>query len=326
MVSTRPDAIVISESRLQLPVYFPSISSLKTANSPLAYAQILKALASINSQFLISAYDIGCADEDTKSSFRSLIKDALAAGTTVLMDSGNYESYWRGAGASWDEGAFHSVLGALPFSFAFGFDEQNPPQNLDTHVGLVVERWNRDQVAAEKRAVIPIVHATPDVLPALCQRVVAATGVPMIAVPERRLGEGVFERAATVAQIRAALNESHEYTALHLLGTGNPISIAIYSIFGADSFDGLEWCQTVVDHETSLLFHLSQADFFRGQTHWGSEELSFQARTLAHNLHFYQDWVSRLRNALQRGEAIDFCRHNFPPRIYLQCSSAFQWG
>jgi hypothetical protein len=326
MASTRPDAIVISGSRLQLPVYFPSISSLKTANSPLAYAQILKALAPISGQFLISAYDIESADEDTRASFRILIKDALSAGTTVLMDSGNYESYWRGAKETWDQQAFHSVLSALPFSFAFGFDEQNPPKDLDTHVDLVVERWRRDQVAAGNRAVIPIVHATPDALPALCRRVAAATGVPMIAVPERRLGEGVFERAATVAQIRTALNEIHGYTALHLLGTGNPISIAIYTIFGADSFDGLEWCQTVVDHETSLLFHLSQADFFRGQTHWGGEELSFQARTLAHNLQFYQDWVSRLRNALQRGEAIDFCRHNFPPRIYLQCSSAFQWG
>jgi hypothetical protein len=326
MASTRPEAIAIKGSRLTLPVYFPSISSLKTANAPLAYAQILKALSPINGQFLISAYDMACANADTKASFRGLITEALAAGTTVLMDSGNYESYWKGAKASWDEGAFHSVLAEMPFSFAFGFDEQNPPQDLDAHVGLVVERWNRDQVAAGNCAVIPIVHATPDVLPALCQRVVAATGVPMIAVPERRLGDGVFERAATVAQIRTALNDIHEYTALHLLGTGNPISIAIYSIFGADSFDGLEWCQTVVDHETSQLFHLSQADFFRGQTHWGTEDLSFQARTLAHNLQFYQDWVSRLRVALRRGEAIDFCRHNFPSRIYLHCSSAFQWG
>lgn len=326
MASTRPEAIAISRSRLSLPTYFPSISSLKTANTPLAYAQILKALSPISGQFLISAYDIGCADLDTKESIQSVIKDSLAAGTTVLMDSGNYESYWRGAKASWNHENFHSVLIESPFSFAFGFDEQNPPQDLDAHVSLVVEMWNRDQVAAGDCAVIPIVHATPDVLPSLCQKVVAATGAPMIAVAERRLGEGLFERAATVAKIRTALNEVHEYTALHLLGTGNPISIAIYTIFGADSFDGLEWCQTVVDHETSLLFHLSQADFFRGQTHWGSEDLSFQARTLAHNLHFYQDWVSRLRHSLRRGNGIEFCHQNFPQRIYLQCSTAFKWG
>jgi len=325
MAVTRPEAIAVGGSRLQVPAYFPSISSLKTAIEPIAYAQILKALSPVSSQFLISAYDIACADVDTKASFRSILTEALEAGTTVLMDSGNYESYWRGTNASWDAGAFHSVLRESPFSFAFGFDEQNPPQDFDAHVGLVVESWSRDQVAAGNCAVIPIVHATSDVLPALCQKVVASTGVPMIAVPERRLGEGLFERAATVAKIKAALKEAHEYTALHLLGTGNPISIAIYTIFGADSFDGLEWCQTVVDHETSMLFHLSQADFFRGQTHWGGEDLSFQARTLAHNLHFYQDWVGRLRHALVKGEAIEFCRHNFPQRIYLQCSSAFHW-
>jgi hypothetical protein len=43
--------------------------------------------------------------------------------------------------------------------------------------------------------------------------------------------------------------------------TDNPFSITLYSAMRADSFDGLEWCQTVVDHETGLLYHLSHVDF-----------------------------------------------------------------
>jgi queuine/archaeosine tRNA-ribosyltransferase len=64
----------------------------------------------------------------------------------------------------------------------------------------------------------------------------------LLAVPERALGEGIATRIRSVRQIRKALNELDFYCPLHLLGTGNPVSIIAYTIAGADSFDGLEWC------------------------------------------------------------------------------------
>jgi len=88
--------------------------------------------------------------------------------------------------------------------------------------------------------------------------------------------------------------------------TGNPISIAVYAVAGADSFDGLEWCQTVVDFESAQLFHLSHADFFRAQTQWGDSELSFAVRTLAHNLEFFADWMTRLQAVLAEAREKDF--------------------
>lgn len=147
----------------------------------------------------------------------------------------------------------------------------------------------------------------------------------MLAVAERRLGDGVIERTHSVRAIRNELNKLDRYVVLHLLGTGNPISIALYSAMGADSFDGLEWCQTVVDHETGLLYHLSQADFFATQTVWSETGLSFQARTLAHNLEFYASWMHRLRAAIANGTVIDFCRHNFPAHVFRHCAAAFDW-
>jgi len=156
--------------------------------------------------------------------------------------------------------------------------------------------------------------------------VASETGVPMLAVPERRLGDGVIERARAVRAVRSELDKQGRYVALHLLGTGNPISIALYAAMGADSFDGLEWCQTVVDHDSALLYHLSQADFFAGQTAWGDAELSFQARTLAHNLEFYAAWMHRLRAAMAAGSVVDFCRHNFPDRAFQLCAPAFEWS
>jgi queuine/archaeosine tRNA-ribosyltransferase len=147
----------------------------------------------------------------------------------------------------------------------------------------------------------------------------------MIAVAERRLGDGILQRFDTVNAIRGNLNSLGRYVALHLLGTGNPISIATYTAAGADSFDGLEWCQTVVDHDSGLLYHLSQAEFFATQTAWADAGLSFQARTLAHNLEFFAGWMNRLREAVHQGRISEFCRLHFPSKVYSHVAQRAGW-
>lgn len=320
---TRLEEITLSGNRLAMPVFFPSVSTVKTALAPSEYLATLHSLRDINQQFLVSAFDLGRSHNG--DGLKHWLTAAQDTGATVLMDSGNYESYWKDEQVSWRQADFHEVLRRFPCTFAFGFDEQNPPADADAHVGLVVERWRQDQIAAGDRVIVPIVHGTPESLPELCARVAQETQVPMIAVAERRLGSGVFERTRSVMAIRKALDGNGRYVGLHLLGTGNPISIALYAWAGADSFDGLEWCQTVVDHDTGLLFHLSQSDFFRRQTAWGDGDVSFHARTLAHNLTFYADWTQRLRQAIHHGDGINFCRFNFPPYVFSQCAEAFGW-
>lgn len=321
----RPTELAIGARSLPLPVYFPSISSVKTALRPQDYLQLLSSLGGLNGQFLISAFDL--AGVDQRQSAQQALASARQAGIITLMDSGNYESFWKDAQADWKQTDFHKILTDFPCDLAFGFDEQQPPANADDHVTLVAERWQADQAAAGSCQIIPIVHASADELPALCAAVAAKTGVSILSVPERRLGDGVLERARAVKAVRTALNELGRYVVLHLLGTGNPISIAFYSAMGADSFDGLEWCQTVVDHESGLLYHLSQADFFAGQTAWGDDgKLSFQARTLAHNLEFFSDWMRRLRDAVSQDRLSEFCRSNLPPRAHRHVTDIAGWG
>ena len=326
MLVARPGSMKIGGLELMLPIYFPSVSSTKTALPLLDYIRSLAALGNINSQFLISAYDYIRASKTEQEEIRALLTHAKGSGTTVLMDSGNYESYWNRQRDTWLQTDFHRAIKELVCPLAFGFDEQEPPDDFDRHVRMILDRQEQDQAAAGSTTIIPIVHGKSETLPALCAEVAKATGVPMLAVPERALGNGVFQRASTVKAIRQALNAYGRYVGLHLLGTGNPISLALYSMAGADSFDGLEWCQTVVDHETALLFHFSQADFFSRQTKWGdNKDLSFHAKALAHNLEFYTDWMKRLRQAIHIGQGVKFCKANFPHRIFSHCATAMAW-
>jgi hypothetical protein len=317
--------LTVGARPLPLPAYFPSISSVKTALRPQMYLQLLSSMSGLNHQLLVSAFDLASVED--RGLAQRVLESARKAGVVALMDSGNYESFWKDAQATWKQGDFHKILAAFPCDLAFAFDEQQPPANLGDHVALIDDRWRQDQAAAGKCQIIPIIHGAAGDLPALCAEVAARTGVSLLAVPERRLGDGVLERAQAVKSIRTTLNGLGRYVALHLLGTGNPISIALYSAVGADSFDGLEWCQTVVDHESALLYHLSQADFFSGQTTWGDDEkLSFQARTLAHNLEFFSDWMRRLRDAVHQDRLPEFCQANFPSRAFRHIADVAGWS
>src|SRR5262245_2709076 len=103
--------------------------------------------------------------------------------------------------------------------------------------------------------------------PGLVSEVAHRTGARLVAIPERELGDGIIAKAKAVWTIRRALDQvPGPRRFLHLLGTGNPLSFAIFSAVGANSFDGLEWCRTVADEETMFLFHAQQFDFFQYQT------------------------------------------------------------
>jgi queuine/archaeosine tRNA-ribosyltransferase len=131
----------------------------------------------------------------------------------------------------------------------------------------------------------------------------------MIGIPERELGVGLVERINSVAAIRNAMNETGTYCPLHVLGTGNPRSLVLFSIAGADSFDGLEWCQTCVDYETHTLHHLSHMDLYMHQSGLeGVQDIAPAARALTHNILYFEAFMKRLRSEMQANNTEAFAQ------------------
>lgn len=174
---------------LSFPVFFPSVSSVKTALPPLDYVRLLSALRGINGQFLVSAFDLAHAILPDQQALRDLLGCVRNPGTVVIMDSGNYESFWKGAQDRWSQTDSHNILRSFPCALAFGFDEQSPPHDHSNHVRLIIDRFNRDQAAASDVTIVPIIHGRAQTLPVLCAEVARISGAPMIAVPERRLDD-----------------------------------------------------------------------------------------------------------------------------------------
>lgn len=295
----RLTSLGIGETTLDLPCFFPSVSSVKTNLMPVDYVELLS--ASGYPLWLASALDIAACTQDATDRMRKSFVAARSQGAVILLDSGTYESFWK-ADVTWTADRFHQIIASWPHQVCFCFDNQRPPACPSTTIAEVVARVVEDQTHSTG-TVLPIVHGTPSSLPDVAYGVAEQLFPFMLAVPERALGDGIVERIRNVRRIRTRLDTLERYCPLHLLGTGNPISIAAYSLAGADSFDGLEWCQTVVDHTSASLLHFQHFDLVRGQTAWGTASpFPFVHSALLHNLDFYRRFIRELRCAIQLGE------------------------
>lgn len=303
----------IGGGRLGLPALFMSVSSHETQVEPLPAVQALRIFGS--DAVLVSAYDLLPARRDKAMLLE--LENIRRKGGLVLVDSGNYESS-RLKDTSWTPLKFKQALKDVPHDWVFSFDVMEPSRGWKKATKQVIDavEINRKFTTAP---VLPIVHAPytknhghdTASLPKVVHGVADALIPPMIAVPERELGRGLAERAATVQRIRQALDTLPFYQPLHLLGTGNPWSIVVLAAAGADSFDGLEWCRVVVDRETNRLNHFQHFDLFTYQSGQAeseivaevlkNENIDFNARAAFHNLDYFAELKDELRHAAARG-------------------------
>ena len=305
LATDRSMELCIGQTALPLPCFFPSVSGVKTNLAPVEYVELL--VAAGHSLFLTSAFDIAHCTDDQRQRIDTALMHSKERGAVILMDSGNYESFWKDD-KDWQPDRFHEIAGSSRHDLCFCYDNHQPPDAAESIAEDVVARVLRDREHA-LGTVAPIVHGNTALLPDAARRTAEQLYPLLLAVPERELGEGILERTRTVRKIREALNSLDVYCPLHLLGTGNPLSIIAYALAGADSFDGLEWCQTVVDHETGKLLHFQQWDLIRHQTEWGqSHALPYVQSVLMHNLNFYREFMARLHEAIHREDTESFVR------------------
>ncbi len=338
---TRPGNITFANKSIDIPCFVRSVSSYETQLKPDAALEALR-LIPTDEAVLVSAYDLHVSDSSNfaeNSKERDFLIKALAdmkaRGSLVIIDSGNYEAS-RNKETTWNRDNYLKSIDGVPRSFVFSFDNLYPSHDIDTHVAEIL---NGIKISNGELS-LPIVHAPQgkkgrqyELLPQLFFEVANKCNSPIIAVPERELGDGILERAHTVRKIRMALNKLQFYQPIHLLGTGNPISLAVYAGAGADFFDGLEWCRTVVDRNTGLLFHHQQYDFFRHQTksmarfdfvrdNSENDKINYMLRMALHNLDFMHDWMAELRDSIRNNTVGEMLAANLPKDVYKEIGKA----
>ena len=269
---------------ISTPCFIPSVSG--AAKSNLTVQGHIRALVEWGApRFLVSAYDIDKLETADRAVILGSLEQALDNGSVVFLDSGGYEARWL-RDPTWSIDAYHRLLLTTPHSVAFTYDIH------DTSPVLALE------VTAERlgtaSGLIPIVHGTG----AVAEEAVAQLNdfpVAAVAVTERDLGAGVDSVARA---IRGIVDASRDTVPIHVLGAGNPRSILAYAAAGAASFDGLDWCQTVADPQTGTMHHSNHLPFFSNAR--SPEDGDYALLLLSHNLLFFDEWMSCIREAIRR--------------------------
>ena len=311
-MNNRKMDICIGGTFFSLPCFFPSISTIKTNLPLLEYLKILTVLK--HPLFLISAYDLYDCNTKQLKVIKRLLENAVNNKQIVLIDSGNYESYWKND-KTWSIERYREILKSIPHQIAFCYDVFK--WDIDLH-GIInnIEGEVVKSQSFSHGTIVPVLHSTKKLLPKIIAKLADRLNPLFIAVPERELGDGILERATNVFKIRKELNKKSQYYPLHLLGTGNPLSILIYSICGADSFDGLEWCQTTVNYDTGLLYHFQQREFFKLDPKLKKiSSLPYTQLTLTYNLEFYNKWMNKINKGFLNNNIMEIVDTYLPNQI-----------
>lgn len=298
---------------LALPNIFMSVSSHETQFEPVDALSALRVHATPS--ILVSAYDLIHSESSD-----AMIKEIRAyrdEGGFVLIDSGNYEAH-RLKDKQWKPAHLRKVLLKTPHDWAFCFDQMKPSKKFDVAVRQIVKAVERD-AKHTSAPMLPIVHVEQNEsglarLPRIVKAVSEHLRPPIIAIPERELGAGLAQRVLTVRQIRNELDKLPYYQCIHLLGTGNPWSIAVLAAAGADTFDGLEWCRFAVDPSSERLHHFQHFDFFRSHrirtdlmdVVISDDDIGYAGKVAFHNLEYYGEFNRLIREMYSTGDSESF--------------------
>jgi len=323
----RPSQVIIRNKTLVLPAFVFSLSSHETQVTPREGASLLEFLEP--EAMLISGYDAWKYYQRDKA-FRAIANRISDSRTVLFLDSGNYEAYRRNDQfapknnpGGWRRQHFWKLAGSLAPDVAFSFDAINPKGGPKQIVDSVVNRFRADERALRERDFLlcPIVHLAvefeeevADYAAQVVSSVAAALNPLLIAIPERELGDGLLQRVKTVRTIRRSLDKLDRYYPLHLLGTGNPLSMVALASAGADLFDGLEWCRTVADYDSGYLFHFQHFDCFREarlnriqdqkvRSVVEDPKASYASQTLSYNVDYFRDMARTMQNLIRAGQS-----------------------
>jgi queuine/archaeosine tRNA-ribosyltransferase len=333
--SVRPRSITVRTKLLHLPAFVFSLSSHETQVMPKEGIVLLNGL--LPGPVLVSAYDVWRHYESDRT-FVAGVNRFKQSEDVLFLDSGNYEASRKSDHRAadnvdgWHKKAFRTTAMRLSPDLVFAYDKYPLIGEADCDVERIVKEFCFDDRAMHGRdfPLCPIIHLTRQPTNGLSEfaaRVVASVAKEldplMLAIPERELGDGLMQRVRTVRDIRNALNELGKYYPIHLLGTGNPITIVALAAAGADSFDGLEWCRTVADYDTGCLFHFQQFELFQNsrlrrvqdpkvRSLIEANDASYALKTLSYNADFFRDWTKTMRAMIHSGQTENLLRAVVP--------------
>ncbi len=301
--NTRLLTLEFKEKILHTPTYFPAISS---TDSKFPIPRLLKFfIRSSYPQLLISAYDY----------YHYLkLESKLKSGLTryskkhfLFIDSGGYEKYWTGD-KKWTFDLYKKIIPKIKSDFYTSFDGEFVQKKKNKFYDVIINNG----LIHPTSQYLPIFHAPePKLLLKTISRFLERYpyAINLIAIRELECGITTSERAKTIFQIRKILDKIGGKQMLHVLGAGHPISIALYSYCGADSFDSTDWFRSTFDPKSNTLLDSSHIDIVT-QSPASIRIQDPTLKLLVHNLDTYFIFMKKIQALIKNNKLLSFLHQN----------------
>lgn len=293
--SERSFLIEMNGKSIETPLFVPAVSSMKASWEISEYIDLIRRIG--YSAFLVSAYDI-----HKHKNKEALTKHLSEKGNKQIffLDNGNFEAYWY-RDNTWAFGKFKDILDISYPDFSFSFDIfWNKGTSLSRHIKETTTSIAKTAGEQKSGVTIALIHSKSEEFPEVTRKIIDNISPEIIAIPERELGSGVFEKAQTIKNVRFELDKTKQNVPIHVLGAGNPISILIYTLCGADMYDALDWSNVFVNPNSAQFLNFSQKDLVDCECEaCRLRNIPYEYQVMSHNLLFYLSFLDDIRNAVK---------------------------
>ena len=300
--------VTVGKKQFATPTYFPAISKKEIRDPDDRFLEFLTSFR--YPRLLVSAYDYGRLDTASERRAIGRLSDYYRRGSIILLDSGVFESYWRGD-ARWTFRRYREAVKNVDSDIYFGFDllAENNDANKASHLKMTLKNISDSFELADGNQCVPIVHAkNPTLLIELVKELIGRNSemFESLGVSERELGSSISERSITVMKLRKLVGV-REGGLLHILGCGDPVSMAVYSYAGADTFDSLDWAVSACDPFEDRLVDFSHFELLHCKCEvCRKSSVNPLSKVFLHNLLFYQNYSLKLQAMIKQGTLKDY--------------------
>lgn len=302
--NSRVCMLSFNSKKLLTPFYFPSITSAETRSGITDLIDFI-----VDTEYpamLVSCYDLMNLKEQ-EIAIDVKLDRYYKNGGILLLDSGEFEKYhFKGV---WPFEKYSKILEQTNADFFTSYDRTVETDTSQKEIDAFSDEFiPKSKQVSNNKNFIAICHGNNDEESMCCsikKTLEQNSGIQMIAISERECGRTISEQCNMIIKIRQTINEYDKNILIHILGCGNPISIAVFSYAGADTFDAVDWCRWSIDPSTLEYGNISHVQLFDCVCD-ACETIKMDERSRAwqHNLQMYNYFLIRLRRAIEEKKSL----------------------
>ena len=287
--------IKIDGKKFKSPIFFPSISSFGLK------IPIWK-LSDIINNYSFSRVLISCYDLYYSQSHFSFLNE-YSKENIIFLDSGCYESS-RYNNPDWDITKYLECVKKFPFDIYTSYDylPKSKHENFKTTYDNNIKNIMTSKIN-NKSLFTPIFHSLhiEDLFKMINLFLKEYSNEFMqIGITERELGHDLLSIIKNIKNIREILNHHNDKVSLHLFGSGDPLSIILYTYVGVDSFDSRDWAKRLFNRNNLMRYPISFLNLIECDCPICQiNNIEYIDKVLLHNLIFYENFFNEIHEHIE---------------------------